>query len=472
MNPISPITPSLPRRHSSVDLKNDAPATSPSTSRQRSAAPDMPGSKTKDALSHLDLAARDTKIKQLREKFVTADHRMHLAKQAQAAEVVAKLLLKSVNADGEYPLRAGMSNCDQAAVAAIFEQLKMAKPHLTQGQQVELINGRLDSKKDQAFSSLAGVALVKDTNPETAPASLDGAILPLLDGLLAMKPSEDTIVKVFTADNFGGEYSPMMVAAMTENPLPIIELGAVLGNLKADGLIDDAGLVRIFSKRDAQGDSVMDNAMLGGNKEVIKAIFEGMEHSCMSGEAMKSVLGFAGDGNGALGSVMNPLAKNIINNKDPEAIEAYASGLKELRDHGIATYNMTAVLFNKATMRAMLTGNVDAVNKLGDVMRRVLELKPEDTFTQLNAKEASGKTILQHNLENGDTLTTKALCDQLIQTDASKAQSLFESIPEFGIKSEQAKKVLSDAIHAPYAAQSGASSSALADSEVHLTKQE
>lgn len=456
MNPISPISPSLPRRHS-IDFTNDAPEASPPSSRQRSAAPGMPGSKTKDALSHLDLAARDTKIKQLREKFISADHRMHLAKDAQAAEVVAKLLLKSANADGEYPLRASMRNGDAAGVAAIFEQLKLAKAHLTQSQQVQLINGRLDSKKDEVFSSLAGAAMIKDADPQKAADILDGAMLPLLEGLLAMEPSQATLVKVFTADNFGGEYSPMMVAAMTENPAPIAEMCAILGNLNVDELIDDAGLVEIFSKRDAQDDSVMDNAMLGGNKEMIKAIFVGLEDSGMSGEGMQSVLGFAGDGNGALGSVMNPLAKNIINNKDPEAIEAYASGLKELKDKGLVTYEMTAVQFNKATMRAMLTGNVDAVNKLGDVMRRVLELTPEDTFTQLNAKEASGKTILQHNLENGDTLTTKALCDQLIQTDASKAQSLFESIPKFGIKSEQAKKVLSDAIHAPYAAQSGAS---------------
>jgi hypothetical protein len=445
MNPISPITPSLPRRHSSVDLKNDAPAASPPSSRPRSAAPDMPGSKTKDALSHLDLAARDTKIKQLREKFVTADHRMHLARQAQAAEVVAKLLLKSVNADGEYPLRACMSNGDEAAVTAIFEQLKMAKPHLTQAQQVQLINGRLDSKKDEVFSSLAGAAMIKDAD------ILDGAMFPLLSGLLAMKPSQATLVKVFTADNFGGEYSPMMVAAMTENPAPIAEMSALLGNLKADELIDDAGLVEIFSKRDAQDNSVVDNAMLGGNKEVIKAIFEGIEYSCMSGQAIESALGFTGDGNGALGNVMNPLAKNIINNKDPEAIEAYASGLKELKDKGLVTYDMMAVQFNKATMRAMLTGNVDAVNKLGDVMRRILT--PEHAFIQLDAREASGQTILQHFLENGGIAESKVLCDQLIKTDPTKAQDLFQSIPKFSLKSKEGKAMLIDAIHAARAAQ-------------------
>ncbi len=373
-----------------------------------------------------------------------ADHRMHLAKEAQAAEVVAKLLLKSANAQGQYPLRDSMLSGDAAAVTAIFEQLQMAKAHLTQDQQVELINARVDSKKDEIFSSLAGAAMIKDAD------TLDGAIFPLLEGLKAMQCAEDTVVKVFNADNFGGNYSPMMIAAMMENPGAIVELSAVLEHLKADDLISDADLVHIFSKRDSSGNTLADNAMIGGNTKVIDAVFEGLKRVDMSNLDTERVLGFCVSGNEALGNVMNPLAKNIINNKDPQAIEAYANGLEKLKDAGVVTYEMTAVQFNKATMRAMLAGNADAVNKLGEVMRRILT--PEHVFIQLNGKDASGQTTLQHCLEDGRISEAQALCDQLVKTDPTKAQDVFQSIPKFSLKSEAATAVLGDAIHAAHEA--------------------
>lgn len=337
--------------------------------------------------------------------------------------MATKPLPKSANTEGKSPLPASMSDENAALITAGFAQLKTAHKDLSQEQQVELINARPGGKKDEVFSSLAGVAMMKDAE------ALKGAMSALQEGLLAMKPSEDTIVKVFTADNFGGEYSPMMVAAMTENPEAIVQFSGVLEQLKANGLISDAGLAQIYSKRDAQGDSVMDNAMLGGNEKVIDAVLEGMGRTGMPSQTIEGVLGFATNGEGAPGDVMNPLAKNIINKKDPQAIEAYANGLKKLENAGAVTYEVVNAQFNKAISRAMLTDNVDALNTLGDVMRSTLT--PRDALYQLGAggpASPSCKTLVHclgpHENTQLDA-RSEALCDQLIQTDIKQAISTF-----------------------------------------------
>jgi hypothetical protein len=340
--------------------------------------------------------------------------------------VATKPLPKSANTEGKSPLPASMSDENAASITAGFAQLKTAHKDLSQGQQVELINARRGGKKDEVFSSLAGVAMMKDAE------ALKGAMSALQEGLLTMKPSEDTIVKVFTADNFGREYSPMMVAAMTENPEAIVQFSGLLEQLKANGLISDAGLAQIYSKRDAQGDSVMDNAMLGGNEKVIDAVLEGMGRTGMPSQTIEGVLGFATNGEGAPGDVMNPLAKNIINKKNPQAIEAYANGLKKLENAGAVTYEVVNAQFNKAISRAMLTDNVDALNTLGDVMRSTLT--PRDALYQLGAggPASPGCKTLVHCLgphENTQLdARSEALCDQLIQTDAKKAIWIFRFV--------------------------------------------
>jgi hypothetical protein len=403
----------------------------------------MPSAKPKEATAHLDLAARDSKIKKLREKFLTVDHRLHLAQQAQAGEVLSKLLLKQVGEDATYPLRNMMLSGTTEDVAAVFEQLNVAKNDLTENQLVELINGRKNGDKDQVHTSLAlAVALEGSENLDKISA--------MANGLKAIDASESTVVNVFNADNFGVNFSPMMVAVQRGNPPAIIKCGEALRQLKDSGQLTDAGLVAIFSKSDACGATALDSAMVSGpsGADGVHAVFAALVQVGMSGASVQQILG---QSEGIVGAT--PMKKNTVQGGPPALIAAYADGLVMLKDAGMLSQDSLQGQFDTVAQNAAVIGNAAAVKELGDAMRRS-NLPTDFVFNQLNP--TVGTTLLQFLMERSagkDLEVAQTVCDQLIQTDAARAQAAFESIPKFGLADEAMKTVLGNAIHAARAAQ-------------------